>query len=311
MRSHQMGLMGAGIIASALALQPSATRPGSPGQPGKDAPAHPAPEKPARNDSASEALGLRLGVQAWTFRDRTAHEAIAAARDLNIKYMQCYPGQPLSPESPEVKVGADMTAPQRASLRRMLDDAGVRAVSFGVVGFSKDQAAARRTFQFAKDMGFETIAAEPDPDAWDLVEALADEFDIRVACHDHPKPSRYWDPVVVLDAIKGRSKRLGFCADTGHWKRSGLDPVKCLEQAGGKVFELHFKDISAGVDKPWGTGECGAEAMLRTLRAQGFKGCIFVEYEDGKGIELEANVAKCVEFFDKTAEAIRESEKKK
>ena len=33
----------------------------------------------------------------------------------------------------------------------------------------------------------------------------------------------------LLDLCKGRGKRIGACCDTGHWVRSGLDPVACLK----------------------------------------------------------------------------------
>jgi hypothetical protein len=56
----------------------------------------PAPAAP-RDDAAAEKLGWRLGAQAWTFRDRTAFEAIATAHRLGLKYIELYPGQPLAP----------------------------------------------------------------------------------------------------------------------------------------------------------------------------------------------------------------------
>lgn len=272
-------------------------------------PAAPSASKP-RDDAAAESLGWKLGVQAWTFRDRTTEEAIDTARSLGIKYMQLYQGQVVSKSKPDVKVGPEMSEADRNDLKKKLRDAGIDAMSFGVVGFKNEEASARKMFEFAQAMGFKTIAAEPDEDAWSIIEKLADEFDIRVACHDHPKPSRYWNPETVLASIKGRSKRLGACADTGHWKRSGLDPVQCLHSLKGHIFELHFKDIADNKDRPWGTGSCNAKAMLEALRAQDFKGCVFIEYEDGAGKELDANVAKCVEFFDATAREVAGAKRK-
>jgi len=75
-----------------------------------------------------------------------------------------------------------------------------------------------------------------------MIDKLAGEYDIKVAIHDHPKPSRYWDPEFTYDLIKDL-KHIGFCADVGHWKRSGLEPVAVLEKYGEKVFSLHFKDL--------------------------------------------------------------------
>lgn len=269
------------------------------------------PEPKPRDHSAADKLGWELGTQAWTFRDRTAFEAIDTAHTLGLTCIELFPGQDLSKDMPGVKVGPDLTKEQRDALKAHLKAAGIRANSFGVVGFNTDEAAACKTFDFAKDMGMQTISAEPEPEAWDLVEKLADEYKINIATHDHPKPSRYWDPQIVLDAVKNRSKRLGSCADTGHWTRSGLNNVDCLKKLEGRVIELHFKDITDDKDQPWGTGNGNARAVLVELKRQNFKGVILVEYETGSGPELEANVLKCIAFFDQTAAELAPPEKAK
>jgi sugar phosphate isomerase/epimerase len=266
----------------------------------------PVPAKPApRDDGAAEGLGWKLAVQTWTFRDRTAIEAIATAERLGIKYLEMYPGQELGKAFPGAKVGPDLSDELRGELKRSLALHNVKLMNFGVVNFKNDEAAARRVFEFARDMGIQTITCEPEMSAWDLVERLAEEFKINAACHDHPKPTAYWNPDTVLEAIKGRSKRLGACADTGHWTRSELVPVECLKKLEGRIISLHFKDISPpglrGTDRPWGSGDGNARGMLEELRRQGFRGVIAVEYESGAGAELEANVAKCIAWFDSVA----------
>lgn len=269
------------------------------------APAAAPAERPTRDDHAAEKLGWRLGVQAWTFRDRTAFEAIDTAHALGLRYIELFPGQRLAPQYDKAVVGVEMSDEQRAALLEKLAASNVKLVSFGVVSLPNDEDSARELFEFAKELGLETITCEPEPDAWDLAEKLADEYHIDVACHDHPKPSRYWNPDTVLAAVKGRSKRLGACADTGHWPRSGLDALECLKKLEGRIITLHFKDIApadrTGVDQPWGTGANHAHAMLEELHRQGFRGVISIEYETGSGAELEANVAKCIAWFDRTA----------
>jgi sugar phosphate isomerase/epimerase len=264
------------------------------------------PEVPAaaattRDDSAAEKLGWRLGVQAWTFRDRTAYEAIETAAKLGLKYVELYPGQSLRPDKRDAKVGPEMSDDQREGLVKKLESSHVKAVSFGVVEFKNDEPAARKIFEFAKKLHLENLSCEPEPDACELVDRLCNEYKINAAIHNHPKPSRYWNPDTLLAAVKGRSARFGACADTGHWPRSGLVPVECLKKYEGHIIELHFKDIENGVDRPWGTGKGDARAMLAELKRQGFRGLIDVEYEDGEGAPLEANVAKCIAFFDATA----------
>lgn len=260
----------------------------------------PASTPAVRDDSAAEKLGWRLGTQAWTFRDRTTFEAIETAEKLGLKYMELFGGQPMSREKP-VEVGPSMTEADRKLLIEKLKKHHVTPVSFGVVHPTKDEAATRKIFEFAKALNLENISCEPDEDAFDLVEKLCNEYGINAAVHNHPKDSHYWNPDTVLRVIKDRGKRVGACADTGHWPRSGLVPVECLKKYEGRIIEIHFKDITDGKDQPWGTGKGDAEAMLRELKRQGFRGLINVEYELGEGAELEANVRKCIQFFDRTA----------
>jgi len=296
-------------VAAAHAGQPgqSGAAPGARPQPESAQPATPpaAPASlPARDDSAAEKLGWFLAVQAWTFRDRTAFETIDAAKKLGIKYIEFYPGQSLSPEDPTQKVGPDLSQEFRDQLKKKLADSGVRAMAFGVVNPTKDEAESKKFFEFAKDMGIETITCEPEPDAWDTVENLCYMYSVNAAVHNHPKPSRYWSPDTAADVVKNRAMRIGVCADTGHWARSGLKPVDALKKLRGRVISLHFKDIADGVDRPWGQGDQDAQGMLQELHTQGFRGVISLEYESGQGAELEANAAKCVAFFDKVAAEI-------
>lgn len=263
------------------------------------------PARTPRNDAAAEGLGWKLAVQAWTFRDRTAVQAIETAACLGVKYIELYPGQSLSPSFKDAKIGPDLGPQGHTLLKDTLKASGVKALNFGVVNFTSDEPASRRIFEFAKGMGIETITCEPvDATAWDVASRLAAEFRIRLACHNHPKPSKYWNPDTVLESIKGRGDLVGCCADTGHWTRSGLNTVECLKKYQGKIISLHFKDIADGQDRPWGTGGSDAPAMLRELHRQSFKGVIAIEYEHGAGPELEANVAKCIAFFDEQARQI-------
>jgi sugar phosphate isomerase/epimerase len=271
--------------------------------------------KDVRDDSAAEKLGWRLGVQAWTFRDRTAFEAIDTAHALGLKYIELFPGQRLAKEFGDTKVDVGMPEAQLVALKAKAAADQIKITSFGVVDIAKDEAQARKLFDFANALGLETITCEPNEDAWDLVEKLCDEYHVNAACHDHPKGhSLYWNPESVLAAVKDRSQRLGACADTGHWPRSGLNAIACLKQLQGRIITSHFKDIApadaTGIDQPWGTGANDARGMLEELHRQGFKGEISIEYETGKGKELEANVSKCIAFFDQVAAELVKSDAK-
>jgi sugar phosphate isomerase/epimerase len=275
----------------------------------------PPQEKPARDDAAAEKLGWQLGAQAWTFRDRGAFEAIEAAHRLGLRYIELYPGQKLSADHADVKVGPGMGSAWIDALRKKLESEHVRAMSFGVVDMKNDERALRPLFEFGRELGLKNLSAEPDFDAFELVDRLAAEYQIRIALHNHPRPSRYWNPDIVLEHVQGRSKWIGSCSDTGHWTRGGLKPVDCLKKLEGRVIELHFKDLNEfgnpdAVDVPWGTGKSDARGILAELKRQEFRGLISVEYETGAGEEVERNVARCVAFFDQTARELSGPSKK-
>jgi len=227
--------------------------------------------------------GWRLGSQAYTFRMFTFFEAVDKVASLGMDWIEAYSSQRVSAETGDLQI-QDMTPDVRNKVRQKLRDAGVRLVNYGVITPGGGEEEWRKVFEFARDMDIETIMSEPKAEQLDLVDQLAQEYQIPVAFHNHPKPSIYWDPDVVLSALKGRSKWLGACGDTGHWMRSGIDPVEALKKLKGHIFSLHFKDLNEfGVreahDVPWGSGKADVPAILAELKRQGYQGTVMVEYE--------------------------------
>src|SRR5262245_44422767 len=86
------------------------------------------PVQAKRDDSASEKLGWRLGVQTWTFRDRTLFEAIDTVAALGVKYVECFPGQSISKDLPDIKMGIDLSSDALEKLKAKLGASGVRMV---------------------------------------------------------------------------------------------------------------------------------------------------------------------------------------
>ena len=90
-----------------------------------------------------------------------------------------------------------------------------------------------------------------------------------------------WDPNYVLSVVKDRDPRIGSCADTGHWVRSGLRPVDCLRILKGRIISSHLKDLNemgpGAHDVPYGTGVSDIPGILDELKAQGFDGNISID----------------------------------
>ena len=241
-------------------------------------------------------LGWRLGCQAWTFNKFSFVEALDKTAELGLHYIEAFPGQKLSADKPREKMDPSLSAEARTEVRKRLADKDIKLVNFGVC------VADKKTFDFAKDMGIETLVSEPPFDAFDGLDKLCEEYQINVALHDHPRPSRYWSPDIVLKSCQDHSKRIGACCDTGHWMRSELVPVDCLKKLEGRVISFHVKDLNEfgpkAHDVPWGTGRGDLKAILAEVNRQKVKPVFSMEYEHKFTM---AELAQCVAYFDKVA----------
>ncbi len=233
------------------------------------------------NKPTPEKLGWKLAVQCWTFKEYTFAEALGKIKELGVKYVEAYPGQKIGGDY-EGTTNFTADAKARQAMKDLLKKNGLTLINYGVVTpKTKDEWI--QLFEFAKEMGIQTINSEPKPPELDLVDSLANAYGINIGIHNHPKPSFYWSPDTLLKYIAGHSDRIGSCSDVGHWVRSGLDPVECLKKLDGHIKSLHFKDLNEkdrkAHDVPWGTGISNVPAMLQVLKDQGYKGVFSVEYE--------------------------------
>lgn len=255
--------------------------------------------------------GFAVGTQAYTFNRFTVFEAIEKTAASGGKVIELYPGQTLKP-------GDDTPFDQNVSdavieeVLQKLDEHGLKVVNFGVVGLP-DADEARKVFEFAEKLGVPAITSNPNtPEEMDFIEPLVQEFDIMMAIHNHPRPEdedseyRIWDPNHIAGLVAGRDHRLGACADTGHWVRSGISPVDALQTLEGRVISLHLKDVDVlspdAEDVVFGTGVGDVAGILEELRRQSFAGHISIEYESN-WYENVPEVAQNVGFIRGWAEA--------
>jgi len=251
-----------------------------------------------------EKLGWRFGITAYTFRHLPLIEAAEQVAALGLRYIEGFTWQKLSAKKPAVVTNETMSADDRKETKARLADIGVRLVSCYCQAMAQE-AAARKLFEWAKEMGMEVLVAEPPLNAYDMVAKLCDEYELCVAVHNHPAPSAYASPDVFLKASEGRTKRIGACCDTGHWARSGIKPVEALRKLEGRIIELHLKDIAKFGDPRcpcvvFGAGDGDIAGIVREIRRQGIKPLLTIEHEVVSP-KLVEEVAACIAYFDKEA----------
>jgi len=229
--------------------------------------------------AAAHKAPFRLGLQSYSLRGykeggkSSVERALAVSHELGIRYWEAYPGH--------IPMTDDAHALDAA--KEALKAADVQVVGYGVIPFKKGDANNRKAFEFAARMGIEYLSADPDPDSFDDLDKLVDEFGIGVGIHNHGPGHRYDKIDVIAKAIKDHNPKIGCCIDAGHFLRSKEDPVRAAEVFGDRVYGVHLKDVKdAEHFTILGKGDLNFPGLFKVLAANGYKGLVALEYEENE-----------------------------
>src|SRR5437870_2838863 len=143
----------------------------------QEAGAHPAIHV---NHAALKKLNWQLAAGTATFRQLTTFAMIDLLHSLDFHHLELAPGQVLSADRKDVRIGHEMQSADVDALLAKLKSVKMDVVSYGPVPLGTDEAEDRRAFEFAKKLKLKTITVNswPTPEAPDK---LPDEFGINAA----------------------------------------------------------------------------------------------------------------------------------
>jgi sugar phosphate isomerase/epimerase len=244
---------------------------------------------------------LQLGIQLYSLRGYGVNEALQHAKDLGFTQVEFFSGM----------LPIEASAEQIAAVRQRVNELGLSISAHGVNAFTKDAAANRRTFEFARAAGIRNLSADPDPDAFDNLDELVREFDTRIAIHNHGPRHRYNKVVDVLRAIEGHDERIGACADLGHYIRSGESATEIIRLLKGRLYGIHLKDFAEMKENTKGVvlgkGHLDLVGVFDALVQVGFPedGALSLEYEENPENPL-AEIRECVTAATQALAAIEQ-----
>jgi sugar phosphate isomerase/epimerase len=230
-----------------------------------------------------------IGVQSYSLRNFDLTTTVRHIRELGLHFAEFYSKHLPLDASPE-RINETLS---------LLKGADIRLVAHGVNEFTHDHAANRQVFEFARQAGIRNITANPQPDSFDSLDQLCDEFDIRICIHNHGPGALYDKIADVARAVKNRHPHVGACIDTGHFIRSAEDPVQAVYELRGRLFALHVKDEAFqradSHNVVIGTGHLDLVGLFTALRETGFPrdGSISLEYEANPDNPIE-DIRECI-----------------
>ncbi len=252
---------------------------------------------------AREKIGWKFGVAMWGLNPFTLLEGVEKTRQLGLSTVCGLSFQKVSADIPQ-NFDCNLTDAQLEQIRLHMDAAGVRMPVCFYATIPGDEAGCRRVFEFGRKLGIETFISEPPPESLDMIERFCDEYDIKLAIHNHgPDQSPvYWRPEGILEVCQGRSHRIGACPDTGYWMRAGINPLEGIRKLGDRLITIQAHDLNEisaeGHDVPWGTGKAEFAQLIRELRRLGITPTQFdLEYSYNFQDNM-SEMAECVKFFD-------------
>lgn len=244
-----------------------------------------------RGQAGAARLGWHLVLHSSSFRHLGFLDLVTRCPDLDIRFLEGWPGHFLDPEDPEPKLDLNNDE-ARETVQIRLAEKRILMPAYGPVNLPAGEGAARSFLDNCKKVGVLIAVTMAPPTA--AIERLCGELGMQAAWHP---PADGGSPEKMLEALKNLGPRAGVCADPGPWIRAGLEPVECLRKLKGRILHVHPKDLDADKKEvPWGEGTSNLRGQLAELKAQGYKGFFSIEYE-GPGAGAADHVRRCAEFF--------------
>lgn len=226
--------------------------------------------------------GLKIGMQSFTLRGFDLPGVIERVKELDIEYLELGKKH-CNPDDDDARNAA----------MRLCADNGITINCTGVAPFGGKEDVNRMWFEHAKALGLDVLNCNPQPDCFDALDKLVDEYDINVAIHNHG-PGSLWPDIATIDAaIKDHDPRIGLCVDSGHFLRVPEDPIAVMNHFKDRVHSYHLKDIDVdiggthGQEYIVGEGPLDLKAVLDLLREWNFQGPVSIEYELNKDAPMD------------------------
>jgi sugar phosphate isomerase/epimerase len=209
----------------------------------------------------------------------------------------------------------DWTEDQTKSMRRLLDDLGVRCYSThnDAAYFNRENLPRARDMNLVLGSKYMVMASsEPKTtlDEWrklgDSLNSIADQlepFGLRPGYHNHQPEFTPLDgkrPMEVLAESTKPSVMLQL--DVGTCIAAGADPVAWIRSHPGRIRSIHCKDWAPGADKGYkvlfGEGVADWKAIFAAAETGGGVEYYLVEQEGSRYPELDT-ARKCLEAFNR------------
>jgi sugar phosphate isomerase/epimerase len=235
--------------------------------------------------------GVQIGIQSYSFRDRSFDQAIDAIVEVGINSVELWDGH-LEPQNlkgealRKWRLETPLSFFEQAGQK--LKNAGIQLSAYNY-SFRKEMTDAEinQGFLMAKALGTSAITASSNPSIAPRVDQFAQKHKIRVGMHNHAqggKADEFDGPKDFAAAMQGASQYICVNLDIGHFVAAGFDPVDYITKHHDRIVTLHIKDRKKGLGPKspvlrFGQGDTPIKEVLQLLKKEKYKIPANIEHE--------------------------------
>jgi sugar phosphate isomerase/epimerase len=249
---------------------------------------------------------VQIGVQSYSFRDRSLDDAIKAMVEIGLRSCELWSGH-VEPKDLKREERRDwrLTTPidEFIKVGEKFKKAGIDLYAYNYSfkdDFTDDEI--KRGFEMAKAMGAQVITASANVNTAKRIDVYASQYKMKVGMHNHSniKPNEFATADDFAQAMEGNSEYICINLDIGHFTAANFDAVDYLQKHHARIVTLHIKDRKRdqGENVPFGEGDTPIKPVLELLMKNKWKIPANIEYEY-EGADTVAEVKKCFEYCKK------------
>jgi len=222
--------------------------------------------------------GVAIGVQSYSFHDRSLEKALDAMVSLGISNLELWDGHLHSRKASKEEFKA---------WAKKFQDAGVKIVAYTVAAsddWTDEQLS--HAFHCARLLGTDIITSSASKKIVPRMDKVCQQLQMKLGVHNHwhqpANPQSFESPQDYEEMLKTCSQRVGANLDVGHFYAAGYDPVKFIDEHFDRIIHVHLKDRGKDpqhTDQPFGQGGTPLAAIMRLLKKRGFKYAANIEWE--------------------------------
>ena len=246
-----------------------------------------------------------IGVQSYSFRDRTLAHAIAGMQKLGLRSCELWQAhvEPRQTSREDLRRWREtVSLDVFHGVRDQLAKASIALSAYNIsITDSFSAAEIERAFDMAAALGAPVITSSSNVKTVERIAPVAAKRKVTVAMHNHSRidPNEFATAKSLTDAM-AKNQFIATNLDIGHFTATNEDAVAFIKQHHDRIVTLHLKDRKRdqGPNVEFGAGDTPIVEVLKLVAGNGWPIPMNIEYEY-KGGDSVAEVGKCLAYCRK------------